>query len=422
MFQIIRQRCCGLDVHQRIIWACVLNVEANGVVTKEKRQFSTMTQGLLKLRDWIEDHDCKDVAIESTGVYWKPVFNILGEEFNMTLANARQVKGLPGRKTDVRDSEWLAQMHLCGLVRASFIPPRPIRDLRDLTRRRRKLVEEANAEKNRIGKYLEDANIKLVAVVSDIWGKSSREMLEALISGGYKPEEMAKFARGRMKNKIGELKEALTGNITDHHRFLLTQCMQHIQYLEGQIGELEERIAEALKAYPEVYACLMSAPFLHETSVAGIMAEMGVDMSAFPSADNLASWNGMCPGNNESAGKKKSGKKRHGNKYLESLLTEIAWAAVRRKGSFLQAKFKRIAYRRGPKKAIIAIGHSITKSVYHMIKERVCYVEPQSQPQQLNERQKQKLAQKHLKALERLGYKIELPNEKVNLISPLETA
>jgi transposase len=420
MFQIIRQRCCGLDVHQRVIWACVLNVEANGVITKEKRYFSTMTKGLLQLRDWIEDHDCKDVAIESTGVYWKPVFNILGEEFNMTLANARQVKGLPGRKTDVKDSEWLAQMHLCGLVRASFIPPRPIRDLRDLTRRRRKLVEDANAEKNRIGKYLEDANIKLAAVVSDIWGVSSREILEALISGGYTPEQMAKFARGRMKNKIGELKEALTGKITDHHRFLLTQCMQHIKYLEGQIADLEERIAEALKAYPEVYECLMSVPYLNETSVAGVMAEMGVDMSTFPSASNFAAWSGTCPGNNESAGKRKNGKKRHGNKYLESLLTEISWAAVRRKGSFLQAKFKRIAYRRGPKKAIIAIAHSNAKMLYQIIKERVCYLEPQ--PQQLSEQQKHKTAQKHLKALERLGYKIELLAANSTPVSALETA
>jgi transposase len=407
MFEFIRQCCCGLDVHERIVWACLLIVGPNGVIAKTKRRFSTMTKGLLQLRDWLEEHNCKDVAMKSTGVYWKPIYNILEDVADITLANARQVKNLPGRKTDAKDSEWLAQMHLCGLVRASFIPPRPIRDLRDLTRRRRKLVDEANAEKNRIGKYLEDANIKLSAVVSDIWGMSSREMLEGLIAGGYTPEEMAKWARGRMRNKIADLKEALTGKITDHHRFLLRQCMQHIRYLEGQIVELEERIDEALKAYPEVYECLMSVPFLNKTSVAGIIAELGADMSAFPTSANIASWGGLCPGNHESAGKRKSGKKRHGNKYLESLLTEISWAAVRRKDTYLKAKFKRLAYRRGPKKAIIAIGHSITKMVYHIIKERVCYLEPENQ--QLNEQQKQKIVKKHLKALERLGYKIEIP-------------
>lgn len=353
--------------------------------------------------------------MESTGVYWKPIYNILGDYANITLANARQVKGLPGRKTDVSDSEWLAHMHLCGLVRASFIPPRPIRDLRDLTRRRRSLVNEATAEKNRIQKILEDANIKLSSVVSEIWGVSSREMIEALISGGYTPEEMAKLARGRLKNKIPELKEALTGHITEHHCFLLTQCMQHIQYLEGQIAELEERTAEALKTYQEVYDCLMSVPFLNHISITGIIAELGVDMKAFAAADHLSSWAGMCPGNHESAGKKKAGKKRHGNKHLECLLTEISWAAVRRKDCYLRAKFHRLAYRRGKKKAIIAIGHSITKILYHIIKERICYMEPESQ--QPTEQQKRKLLNKHLNALERLGYKIDL-----NAITPLERA
>jgi transposase len=407
MFQFIRQRCCGLDVHKRIVWACLLIVGTDGAIAKSKRRFATTTKALLQLRDWLEENNCKDVVMESTGVYWKPIYNILEEVADITLANARQVKNLPGRKTDVSDSEWLAQMHLCGLVRASFIPPRPIRDLRDLTRRRRKLIDDANAEKNRIGKYLEDANIKLSSFVSDIWGMSSRQMIEGLIAGGYAPEEMAKWARGRMRNKIADLKEALTGKITDHHRFLLTQCMQHIQHLEGQIAELEEHIDDALKAYPEVCECLMSVPFFNKTAVAGIIAELGTDMSAFPTSANIASWGGLCPGNHESAGKRKSGKKRHGNKYLESLLTEVSWAAVRRKDTYLKAKFKRLAYRRGAKKAIIAIGHSIIKMVYHIIKERVCYLEPENQ--QLNEQQKQKMVKKHLKALERLGYKIEIP-------------
>jgi len=298
-------------------------------------------------------------------------------------------------------------MHLCGLVRASFVPPRPIRDLRDLTRRRRKLLADATAEKNRIQKILEDANIKLSSVVSEIWGVSCREMIDGLISGGYTIEEMAKFAHGRLRKKIPQLKEALNGRFTDHHRFMLTLSMQHIHFLEDQIAEIEFRIDDALRAYPEVRDCLKSVPFLTLISVAGFIAEMGPDMSPFPSAEHMASWSGTSPGNYESAGKRKSAKKRHGNKYLESLLVEVAWAAVRRKDSYLRAKFQRLAYRRGAKKAIIAIAHSISKMLYHLIKERVRYEEPK--PQEPTEQQKQKLLKKHLSALERLGYKIELP-------------
>ncbi len=407
MFEFIRQRCCGLDVHERIVWACLLVVQADGTIAKTKRRFSTMTKDLLQLHDWLEENECSDVVMESTGVYWKPIYNILEDATTITLANARQVKGLPGRKTDVTDSEWLAHMHLCGLVRASYIPPRPIRDLRDLTRHRRKLVADATAEKNRIQKFLEDANIKLSSVASEIWGVSCREMIEALISGGYTPAEMAKFARGRLRKKIPQLQEALNGTLTDHHRFMLTLCMQHIRFLENHIAEIEERIDDALRAYPEVQECLMSVPFLTQTSTAGFIAEMGVEMSTFPSAAHLASWAGMSPGNRESAGKRKSAKKRHGNKHLESLLTEVAWAAVRRKESYLRAKFQRLAYRRGAKKAIIAIGHSISKMLYHLIKERVHYQDPERH--QLTEQQKQKILKKHLNALERLGYKIELP-------------
>ena len=302
MFEFIRQRCCGLDVHERIVWACLLVVQADGTIAKSKRRFSTMTKDLLRLRDWLEENACTDVVMESTGVYWKPIYNILEGLGPITLANARQVKGLPGRKTDVTDSEWLAHMHLCGLVRASYIPSRPIRDL---TRHRCKLLADATAEKNRIQKFLEDANIKLSSVASEIWGVSCREMIEALISGGYTPAEMARFARGRLRNKIPQLQEVLNGTLTDHHRFMLTQCMQHIHFLESHIAEIEERIDDALRAYPEVQECLLSVPFLTQTSIAGFIAEMGVEMSTFPSAAHLASWAGMSPGNRESAGKRK---------------------------------------------------------------------------------------------------------------------
>ncbi len=404
MFQVIRQRCCGLDVHQTSVWACLLVVQADGSASKTIRQFSTMTRGLLELRDWLEENDCRYVVMESTGVYWKPIFNILEDVAEITLANARQVKNLPGRKTDVKDCEWLAQMHLYGLIRSSFIPPRPIRDLRDLTRRRQKLVQETTAEKNRIQKALEDANIKLGSVVSEIWGMSSREMIEALISGGHSTKEMANFARGRMRNKIPLLQEALEGKITDHHRFLLLQEMEHICFLQGQIAELEQRIDHCLQAYREVHECLMSIPFFDEIATSGFMAEMGVDMSSFPTALHAASWAGLCPGNNESAGKRKSGKTRPGNKYLQSLAVQVAWAAVRRKDTYLRAKFQRLAYRHGPQKAIIAIAHSIVKIVYHLVKERASYVEPEIKP--ATEQQKKKMVKRHLKALERLGYQV----------------
>lgn len=403
--------CCGLDVHQAVVWACLLIEQADGKVIKIIRSFSTMTKGLLQLKDWLEEHQCQHVVMESTGVYWKPIFNILEDSATITLVNARHLKKVPGRKTDVKDCEWIAIVHRYGLVKASFVPPRPIRDLRDLTRRRRKLVGEAASEKNRIQKVLEDANVKLSAVISKIWGVSCREMIEALISGGYTPKEMATFARGRMRKKIPELQEALEGKISDHHRFLLTQAMEHIQYLERQIAALDERIDQCLAPYREVYECLQSIPGVDEVAAAGFIAEMGADMSPFPTAAHLASWAGMCPGNHESAGKRKSGKTRPGDKYLESLLCEVAWAASRTKDTYLSAKYNRIAYRRGPKKANVAIGHSIIKIAYHIIKERVLYLEPETK--QLTAQQTQRLLKKHLQALERLGYKIELSQEPV---------
>ena len=409
MFQIIRRSCCGLDVHKETVWACLMMVQPDGTVAQTKLWFATMTNELLKLRDWLEENNCKDVVMESTGVYWKPVYNLLEDIAEITLANAQHVKQVPGRKTDQSDCEWLAQLHLCGLIRSSFVPPRPFRDLRDLTRRRRKLINEASAEKNRIQKTLEDANIKLSSVVSDIWGLSSRDMIDGLIGGGYSPKEMASWARGRMRCKIPELQEALTGRITDHHSFVLTQCMKHITFLEEQIAELEDRIDQGLKAHQEVYDCLMSIPFFNQVATMGFMAEMGINMSIFPTAAHAASWASLSPGNHQSAGKRKNVKCCPGNKHLQSLAVEVAWAAVRRKDCYLGEKFKRIAYRRGKQKAIIAVAHSIIKIVYHIIKERVCYIEPERKPP--TEKQKQHIRDKHLRALERLGYKVELSSE-----------
>jgi len=407
--EAILKCCCGLDVHQAVVWACLVIEQPDGKVAKTIRSFSTMTKGLLQLKDWLEEHHCKHVAMESTGVYWKPIFNILEDSATITLANARHLKQVPGRKTDVKDCEWIAMLHRYGFIKASFVPPRPIRDLRDLTRYRRSLIGDAASEKNRIQKFLEDANIKLSAVVSKIWGVSCREMIEALIAGSYTPKQMAKFARGRMRSKIPALQEALEGKISDHHRFLLTKCMEHIQYLERQIAEIDERIDECLEPYREVHTCLQSMPGVDKDAAAGLIAEMGADMSVFPTAAHAASWAGMCPGNHESAGKRKSGKTRPGDKYLESLLCEVAWAASRTKDTYLSAKYNRIAYRRGPKKANVAVGHSIIKIAYHIIKERVLYLEPEKE--QITAQQKNRLLKKHLQAIERLGYKIELAQQ-----------
>jgi transposase len=403
MFNVILKTCCGLDVHQAVIWACLLIEKADGTVQRIKNKFGTCTKELLRLHDWLEKHNCKHVAMESTGVYWKPVYNILEDSCDLTVANARHIKNLPGRKTDVKDCEWVAILYRHGLIRKSFVPPRAIRDLRDLTRYRRRLVDQAADEKNRIQKFLEDANIKLSSVVSKIWGKSCQKMLEALIIGHMTAKEMAQLARGRMRPKIKELELALEGNVTEHHRYMLGKCMKHIRSIEDEIAELDERIDKCLQPYRAQHQCLMEIIGVDEKSAAALLAEIGVDMSFFPTSHHLASWAGVCPGNNESGGKKKSGKTAKGNKWLNAVLTEMAWAASKKKDSFAQAKFNGIAARRGKKKANVALRHHILKSAWHILQEPgVVYMEPEIKP--LTEKRKEKIIKKHLNAIKKLGY------------------
>lgn len=297
--------CCGVDIHKDTAVACLMKVEG-GEVKSEAKTFSTMTEGLLKLRQWLLEAGCTHVAVESTGVYWKPLFNVLEDAVTVVLANARHIKNVPGRKTDVKDCEWLAKLLLCGLIKGSFIPPKPIRELRDLTRYRRQIEGTKASEKNRILKILEDANIKLDSVASDVFGVSGRKMLEALRSGETDGKALAGLAVGKLKNKKAELKKALQGKVSEHHLYMIQKIMKHIEYLEDEVAELDIEIGKRTEGEKDQLTRLQTIDGVSETTAVSIMAEVGTDMSVFPSQAHIASWAGICPGNNESAGKKRA--------------------------------------------------------------------------------------------------------------------
>jgi transposase len=363
------ERGCGLDVHQATVVACLLMVRKDGKVQKQVRTFGTTTRELLSMREWLLSQGCTHVAMESTGVYWKPVYAILEGAFQIVVANAQHVKKVPGRKTDVKDAEWIADLLCHGLLRQSFVPPQPIRELRDLTRYRRKLVESQSAERNRLLKVLETANIKLSSVATDVFGTSGRLMLRALIEGKTTPEEMAELAKRKLRSKIPQLELALEGKVEDHHRFLLKLQLDRLERAEGDLAVLEKHIQEKLEPYAAQLALLDEIPGVDWTLAAVIIAELGVDMSVFQSVSQLASWAGVCPGNNESAGKRKSTRIPKGNMYLKTALVEAAHAAAKTKGSYLRDKFYRLKARRGYKRAAVAIGHKILVSIYHMISQ-----------------------------------------------------
>jgi len=373
----IFKSCCGLDVHKDKVTACI----AYGSLAKaeenfEVREFSTMTSDLKELSTWMKEYGVETVAMESTGVYWKPIFNILEDGFEIILANAAHVKNVPGLKTDKRDARWLAKLLRYGLVPASFIPPRNIRELRDLTRTRRKLVQEMTRQKNRVEKVLQDANIKLSSVVSKIFGVSGEGMIKALLEKDELSRENIKsLAKGRLRNKIDLLIKALDGNVTDHHRFLIRMHLEHIDFLANQIAEFDSRIYGKLEPYQFEFELIQTEPGISEATAASVIAEIGVDMSRFPDEKHLSSWAAICPGNNESAGKKKSGKTRRGNNYLKGTLTEAAWAASKTKGTAINEKYHNIARRRGKKRAIVAIGHQILVDVYRILSAGTPYHE-----------------------------------------------
>lgn len=443
---VIYRCCAGIDVHKKMVMVCVLIWQASGRREEHVREYGTMTGDLLALSDWLASLGVTHVAMESTGVYWKPVYNILEERFEVLLCNARHVKNVPGRKTDVRDCQWLAQLLQHGLLKASFIPPRPQRDLRDLTRHRTQLVGEKTRVANRIQKVLEDANVKLASVASDALGVSGRAMIRALISGETDPGRLAELARRRMRGKIPELKRAMLGHVTEHHRFMLERLMGHLDFVEAEIAELEVRI-EALVNSPalspdpgpdnqgphkpdrapgnnhpgeipdpytfsQAVSTISTIDGMEERSARAVLAEIGTDMSQFHSDKHLCSWSRICPGNNESAGKRKSGKTGKANRWLRSTLVQCAWAASRTKNTYLAAQYKRIASRRGKKRAIIAVTHSLLKIIYHMLKYHTAYRDLGGD--YFDKINPEKTKRYHVKRLEQLGFKV--------TVEPLETA
>jgi transposase len=326
-------RCAGIDVHKNNVVVCLRCVDRSAKVIDEVRTFATMTRDLLALSDWLASHGVSHVAMESTGVYWKPVFNILAGRVEVILVNAEHIKQVPGRKTDVKDCQWIAQLLQHGLLKASFVPAEPIRELRDLTRQRTQLIQERSAAANRIQKVLEDANVKLASVATDVLGASGRDMLQALIDGETDPAELADLARRRLREKIPQLQLALEGRVTDHHRFLLRMHLDHVAHLEELIGRLSARIEEKMAPFARAQERLETIPGVSQRVAETVAAEIGVDMKQFPSAGHLASWAGMCSGNNESAGKRRSGRTTKGDRWLKRILVQAAWAASHTKGT-----------------------------------------------------------------------------------------
>jgi transposase len=404
--QTLVERGCGLDVHQATVVACLLIVLNNGKVQKQVRTFGTTTRELLNLRQWLLAEGCTHAAMESTGVYWKPIYAILEGALEIVVANAQHIKKVPGRKTDVKDAEWIADLLCHGLLRPSFVPPKPIRELRDLTRYRRKLVESQTAECNRLLKLLETANIKLASVATDVFGVSGWLMLEALVEGKATPQEMAEMAKGKLRKKISELEPALEGKVEEHHRFLLRLQLDRLQAVEKDLAILEQRILEKLRPYEAQVTLLDEIPGVDRTLAAVIIAEMGVDMSVFQSVSQLASWSGVCPGNNESAGKRKSSRIPKGNVYLKTALVEAAHAAAKAKGTYLRDKFYRLKARRGLKRAAVAVAHKILVATYHILSQRICYNELGDL--YLDKLNKHHLTRNLVHRLERLGYSVTL--------------
>jgi len=418
--RVIYERCAGLDVHKKIVVACRRDGKK-----QESKRFGTTTPELLELVDWLSQWECTHVAMESTGEYWKPIYNLLEGIFQVFLVNAKHVKQVPGRVTDMGSARWLAELMQHGLLKPSFIPPAPQRDLRDLTRYRTKLVQERARIANRIQKVLEGANIKLSSVISDTFGVSGRAMLETIVGGQADPGTMAELAKGRMRSKLPELEKALTGLVREHHRFLLTNQLAHMDFLDEQIATMGARIegqiqemsksqdkpfcdpdgATPLKAQDAV-ELLDTIPGVDTHTAEVIVSELGVDMSRFPTAKHAASWAGLSPGNHESAGKRYSGRTTKGNRALRSGLNQAAWAASRTKDTYLSAQYHRLASRRGKKRAIVAVAHSILVISYHILKRHQPYHELGAN--YFDERKRESVAQRLTERLEKLGYQVNL--------------
>jgi len=408
--QVLHRCCAGLDVHKQVVVACVRTVVA-GEVRQQVRTFRTETTALLELADWLTDQGVTHVAMESTGVYWKPIWNLFEDVFALLLVNAEHIKAVPGRKTDVKDSQWIAELLQYGLLSPSFVPAKPIRQLRDLTRQRTQLVRQKVQVANRVQKTLEDANIKLGSVATDVLGVSGRDMLRAIIRGERDPIVLAELARHRLRKKIPQLQEALLGEIEDHHRFLLRMLLEQVEFLEGQIAQLSQRIAEVLPPpFEEALTRLDTIPGIDRKAAEVIVAEMGATLESFPSSGHLASWVGLCPGNHESAGKRKSGKSTKGNQWLRAALVQAAWAASRSKGTYLRDLCGRLAARRGKKKALVAVAHRLVEILFNVLKKGQEYRELTAAERQPGP-DKERLARRLLRRLEKLGLKVSVEAE-----------
>ncbi len=432
--EILYTQCCGLDVHKKTVVACRITQDAVGQRSKEIRTFGTVTQELLLLSDWLREGGCTHVAMEATGVYWQPIYRVLEGEFVLLVVNAQHIKAVPGRKTDVRDAEWIADLLQHGLLTGSLIPSTPQRELRELTRYRVSLVQERSRAVNRLQKTLEDTNLKLGDVVTDILGKSSRAILEALLSGQTDPVALADLARGRLKAKRVALEAALVGTLRPHQHFLLREQLQHIDTLTGTIQRIEHEIAARLvvmdaassaldpppvdpepgasspyspdASWQHAVELLDTIPGINTAAAQAILAEIGIDMQRFPSAGHLASWAGMCPGQHESAGKRSSGKTTKGSPWLRKMLVEAAQAAAHTKNTYLSARYHRLAARRGAKKAMIALAHTLLVIIYHLLSRDAPYQDLGAT--YLDERERESLQTRLVHRLEKLGYEVSI--------------
>jgi len=416
--RIIHEKVAGLDVHKKVVVAAIIVKQEDGSWLEETRRVGTMTADLLALSDWLLLHGVAHVAMESTGDYWKPVFNILENNFEVMVVNAQHLSKVPGRKTDQSDAQWIAELLQYGLLKASFIPPLGQRELRELTRYRSSFVRERATLVNRVQKALESANIKLASVATDIMGVSGRAMLSALIAGNATPEEMAELAKGRMRDKREELAKALSGRVKSHHRFVLTELLCQIDSLDETIARFDHEIESYCRPFEEEIILLDTIPGVGRDAAEIIVAEIGTDMSRFPDADHLAAWAGVAPGNNESAGKRRSGRTRKGNQALRTVLNQAAHAAARTKNTYLSAQYHRLAGRRGAKKAIVAVEHSILVIAYHLIKRKEPYKELGGN--YFDQRNVEATAKRLTKRLEKLGYQVSIQPSQVVASAPAE--
>lgn len=404
--RVVYERCCGIDVHKQTLVACAVVPGAEGQPVKESRSYGTMTEDLEALAGWLSGLGVTHVTMESTGVYWKPVYNLLDGRFAILVVNAEHVKALAGRKTDVQDAEWLADLLRHGLLKGSFIPSEELRALRDLTRYRTKLGDERKSEVNRVHKVLEDANIKLASVASDVMGVSARAMLAELIAGQTDSTTLAALAKGRLREKQALLQKALRGRVRSHHRFMLAQHLSHIDFLDEAMAQLDQEIEEQMRPFSAVLTKWDTLPGIDRRLAEIIVAEIGADLEPFASAEQLASWAGMCPGNNESGGKRHSGRTRRGSPWLRRALIEAAHGAARTKHKYFQALYRRLAARRGKQRAAVAVGHSLLVTGYYLITRQTTYHDLGGN--YFDERDHEATKRRAVRRLEGLGYRVQL--------------